>query len=261
MNTAHGKDNSQVIITGTSRGIGYHLALRFLAEGYGVIGISRSETEINDPGFSSFKADVGDVDAIHELCARLKDLTVIGLINNAGVHGPIGPFEEASMEEWVKTFYVNLFGGAALSQACIPALRKNSGFIINFSGGGSAFPRVNFSAYGTCKTAVVRLSEVMAKELAPEICVYCVAPGPNRTQLLDEVIRSGEIVPEEDKVGFEQVENLCLFLARNQDPRYSGKFIHVMDDYPNWGDSQLNGDRHTLRRLDPRTLRKLQTPD
>ena len=44
MNTAQDKDSPQVIITGTSRGIGYHLALRFLAEGYGVTGISRSET-------------------------------------------------------------------------------------------------------------------------------------------------------------------------------------------------------------------------
>jgi len=261
MNTGPGKPRPRIVITGTSRGIGYHLALKFLAEGYGVIGISRSETDIAEPEFQSIRADVGDMAAIKMISTQLDTESVIGLINNAGVHGPIGPFEDAPMDEWIKTFYVDLFGAAALSQTCIPAIRRNKGFIINFSGGGSAYPRINFSAYGVSKTAVVRLSEVMAKELAPDILVYCVAPGPNPTKLLDEVIRSGEVVPEEDKVGFDRVENLCLFLARNRDPRYSGKFIHVVDDYSNWGEFQLEGDHHTLRRLDPRTLGKLRVAE
>ena len=53
-------------------------------------------------------------------------------------------------------------------------------------------------------------------------------------------------------------ERLCLFLANNRDPRYSGKFIHVMDDYANWNDRQLAADANTLRRMDTRTLLKLQ---
>ena len=104
---------------------------------------------------------------------------------------------------------------------------------------------------------MVRLAEVLAKELAPEISVYCIAPGPNRTEFLEEAIRGGEVVPDEDIVDFGHPERLCLFLARNRDPRYSGKFIHVVDGYDNWNSNQLADDAYTLRRIDPRTLRRV----
>ena len=249
MSIDHGPGRQTVVITGTSRGIGYHLARRFLTLGYHVVGISRSETSIDDPKFRSISADVGEPDRVRALSDMLAGEPLVGLINNAGMHGPIGPFETASLEAWVHTFYVNLFGAAALTQVCIPALRQHNGFIIFLSGGGSAFPRPNFSAYGVSKTALVRLSEVLAKELAPKVLVYCVAPGPNRTAILDEAIRGGEIVPEEDIVDFGYVEQLCVFLARNRDPRYSGKFIHVKNNYEQWDDRQLTEDAHTLRRI------------
>ena len=246
-----------IVITGTSRGIGFHLAQRFLVEGYDVIGISRSETPIDHPRFNSLAVDLTDLKKVKALSYDLAEYPIAGLINNAGIHGPIGPFESASLDSWVDTFYTNLFGAAALSQACIPLLREQKGFIIFFSGGGSAFPRPNFSAYGVSKCAVIRLSDVLAKELAPDVLVYCVAPGPNRTGLMGETISSGEVVREEDYVDFDYPERLCLFLAQNRDPRYSGKFIHVLDGYQVWNDDQLANDAHTLRRLDARTLRGL----
>ena len=249
MSTDRASERRSVVITGTSRGIGYHLALRFLALGYEVIGVSRSETSINDPRFRSVAIDMGDLDQVRSLSDVLAGQPIVGLINNAGANGPIGPFEAAPLEAWVHTFNVNLFGAAALTQICVPALRQHKGFIIFLSGGGSAFPRPNFSAYGVSKSAVVRFSEVLAKELAPDIFVYSVAPGPNRTQLLDEAIHGGEVVPEEDVVDFGYVERLCEFLARNRDPRYSGKFIHVKDNYYEWGERQLASDAYTLRRI------------
>ena len=254
MSTGRAADNRTVVITGTSRGIGYHLAQRFLKEDYNVIGISRSGTDISHPGFRSMSADISDLDQVHSLSQVLADTPVVGLINNAGAHGPIGPFEHAPIGLWIQTFYVNLFGAAALAQICARPLREHNGFIIFLSGGGSAYPRPNFSAYGVSKCGVVRLAEVLAKELAPDISVYCVAPGPNKTEILEEAIRGGEIVPEEDIVDFEYIERLCLFLARNRDHRYSGKFVHVRDNYEQWGDSQLAEDPYTLRRMDPRTL-------
>jgi NAD(P)-dependent dehydrogenase (short-subunit alcohol dehydrogenase family) len=249
MSTNHGSAPSTVVITGTSRGIGHHLARHFLALGYRVIGISRSETCIDDPKFRFLQADIGDLHQLEALGDSLAEEPIVGLINNAGIHGPIGPFETTPLDSWVHPFYVNLFGAAKLTQMCIPSLRQHRGFIIFLSGGGSAFPRPNFSAYGVSKTAVVRLSEVLAEELAPEVRVYCVAPGPNRTQLLDEAISGGEVVPEGEVVDFGYPERLCEFLAHNQDPRYSGKFIHVKDNYYQWEDRHLAGDAYTLRRI------------
>jgi len=252
MSTGRGSGSetlNSIVITGTSRGIGRHLAESFLDQGYRVIGISRSETNIDHPAFRAITADLGDIRQVRALREDLAEEPLAGLINNAGIHGPIGPFESSPVEAWINTFHVNLFGAAALTQICIPALRKTEGFIIFFSGGGSAFPRPNFSAYGVSKTAVVRLSEVLASELSPQVLVYCVAPGPNRTELLKEAIRGGEKVPPEDIVDFGYVQRLCDFLAHNRDPRYSGKFIHVKDNFLELEDHQLAGDSYTLRRI------------
>lgn len=249
--------SQKIVITGTSRGIGKHLALRFLDEGYGVIGISRSSSPIDHPDYQEYLVDLGDMDQVKALCTEIRDQPVAGLINNAGIHGPIGSFENAPLDAWLNTFNINLFGAAGLAQACVPALRRRNGFIIFLSGGGSAFPRVNYSAYGVSKCAVIRLAEVLALELDPKVLVYCIAPGPNRTGLLTETRESGEVVKEEDIVDFEYPERLCLFLAKNRDPRYSGKFIHVVDSYESWEEKQLSSDAYTLRRIDPRTLEKV----
>lgn len=254
MNTDPVSDKHTIVITGTSRGIGYHLASRFLTEGYHVIGLSRTDTRLDHEHFTSMAVDLSDPNSISAVKERLDGETISGLINNAGIHGPIGPFEQNSLLDWMYTFQVNLFGAAGLTQVCIPSLRANRGFVIFLSGGGSANPRPDYSAYGVSKSGVVRFSEVLAKELAPEIKVYCVAPGPNRTGMQEEVIQNGGIVKEKDYVDFSLPEDLCLFLARNQDARYSGKFIHVMDDYKHWVCSDLSPDSNTLRRLDRRTL-------
>ena len=64
-------------------------------------------------------------------------------------------------------------------------------------------------------------------------------------------------MPEEEIVDFSYPENLCIFLANNKDIRYSGKFIHVRDDYRNWGDEQLSELPYTMRRIDPRNLSRV----
>jgi len=237
-----------VIITGVSRGIGNHLTKRFLKEGFKVIGISRSEADIKDPKFQHIKMDISNLEGISSIVDKIPMGSLYGIINNAGTHGPLGPFEKNDIKKWVETFYVNLFGSATLTQMCIPALRKNKGFIIFLSGGGSGFVKPNFSAYSVSKTAVVRLAENLGKELYPDVLVYCVAPGSNRTALLEAAIKAGDNVKEEDIVDFEKPENLCLFLAKNRNPKYSGKFIHVVDKYENWGDEELSEDMYKLRR-------------
>ena len=249
MSTNQEVTRKTVVITGTSRGIGKSLATTYLDQGYRVIGISRSNTDIKDPNFRSIQTDMSDLDQVAKLKPALRSETISGLINNAGIHGPIATLENCPIEKWVETFSVNLFGHTLLSQICIPKLRKNNGFVIFMSGGGSAFPRPNFSAYSVSKTGIVRLSEILAQELAPEILVYCVAPGANKTELLTEAIDHGEIVQQQDIVDSDYVSRLCLFLSRNRDPRYSGKFIHVKDNYLEWTDKNLTGDNYTLRRI------------
>lgn len=237
------------MITGSSRGIGLELSRHFLRLGFSVVGVSRSPTPIEDENFHFISADLSEPREVETLAALLAPYTILGLINNAGILGPLGPFEGNNFEDWRKAFQVDFFAGARLSQILIPSLRKNRGFIIFLSGGGSAYGKANFSAYGVSKTAVVRLAENLALELLPDVLVYCVAPGPNPTALLEESIRAGTYVPPEERVDFSYPLQLCEFLAKNKNPIYSGKFIHVKDNYREWKDLRLHADAYTLRRI------------
>lgn len=237
-----------VIITGVSRGIGEHLALRFLKEGYKVIGLSRTNPSISHDRFTYIKIDLRDLKEILSLKEKIDFTTINGIINNAGIHGPIGNFEGNDINLWIDSFVVNLFGAATLTQLCIPSLRKNHGFIIFFSGGGSAISRPKFSSYSCNKTSVVRFAENLADELYPDVGVYCIAPGPNNTGLLEEAKLYEKELEKLEVCDFKEPEDLCVFLAGNTNLEYSGKFIHVKDDYRHWDARHFNKDMYKLRR-------------
>src|SRR5690348_7473168 len=98
------------------------------------------------------------------------------LINNAGAFATVN-FEEITEEQWDNIFAVNVRGPFLMSRACTPALRRSNGRIINLGSLGGEKPWVTHAHYCSSKAALHMLTRVMAKALAPQIAVNCVAPG------------------------------------------------------------------------------------
>jgi len=98
------------------------------------------------------------------------------LINNAGVF-QTGKLEAITAEQWDEVFAVNVRGPFLMSQSCIPALRKSRGRVIHLGSLGGEKPWTTHAHYCSSKAALHMLTQVMAKALAPEIAVNCVAPG------------------------------------------------------------------------------------
>jgi NAD(P)-dependent dehydrogenase (short-subunit alcohol dehydrogenase family) len=98
------------------------------------------------------------------------------LINNAGVF-ETADIEEITAEQWDEVFAVNVRAPFLASQSCIPALRNSHGRIINMGSLGGEKPWATHAHYCSSKAALHMLTRVMAKALAPEIAVNCVAPG------------------------------------------------------------------------------------
>lgn len=241
-------EKKTIVITGTSSGIGLHLAKRFLYEGYSIVGLSRGNSLIVHDDYTHIICDITDNDSLHNAFFNIPKENIKGLICNAGIHGPISAFKDTLFAHWRNTFETNLFGHACLSQLLIPTLIEHKGFIIYMSGGGAGFAKPCFSAYSTSKTALVRFAENLAEELTPHVLVYSVAPGANDTELLKSAIAHGDVVTEEQRVLFKEPEDLCLFLAQNTDLRYSGRYIHVRDRYKEFGIEQFQHDMYKLRR-------------
>src|SRR5262249_30266680 len=117
----------------------------------------------------------------------------------AGIYGPIGPFEETSLEEWERTFDVNVFGTIRCVHAVAGEMKKaRQGRIVLMSGGGQG-ALSNFSAYVSTRGAILRFPETIGAELAPfGVFVNAISPGAVNTKFLDELLAAG---PE--KVGQE----------------------------------------------------------
>ncbi|MCU1333612.1 MAG: 3-oxoacyl-(acyl-carrier-protein) reductase [Candidatus Angelobacter sp.] len=98
------------------------------------------------------------------------------LINNAGVFETAN-FEDITVDQWDEVFAVNVRAPYLVSQSCIPGLRSSRGRIINLGSVGGEKPWATHAHYCSSKAALHMLTQVMAKALAPDIAVNCVAPG------------------------------------------------------------------------------------
>jgi 3-oxoacyl-[acyl-carrier protein] reductase len=265
------------VITGASRGLGYSIAETFWRQGANLILIARDREALqnfvathpaNDQTIEIIATDLGR--HLQDCLAQLADKKIDILVNNAAISGPIGPLWENNWDDWLYALEVNMVTPISLARALISGMiARNSGKIINLSGGGATTSRPNFSAYAIAKTGLVRFTEILADELKPyKIDVNAIAPGVMNTHLLTDIIQAGkEIVGEKeysqayDKIQSEQTmtENpaeLCLFLASEASDGITGKLISATWDpwksLIQYKDTLKNTDIYTLRRIVPK---------
>ncbi len=98
------------------------------------------------------------------------------LINNAGNYETV-EFEKLTLKQWDAIFASNVRGPFLVSKEALPYLRKRRGRIIHLGSLGGLRPWPNHAHYCSSKAALHMLTRVMAKALAPEVAVNCVAPG------------------------------------------------------------------------------------
>lgn len=189
-----------IVLTGSSTGIGRALANRLLDRGHRVWGLARSDqTNFANQHSGAFLASRCDVADWAQVQLAAETVTAVwphidGLICCAGIQGEIGPAITADAARWSATVRANLDGTFYPIRAFHGLLARAPGRakVIAFSGGGATKPRVNFSAYGVAKTGVVRLIETLAEELYDQrIDLNSIAPGAINTRLTDEVLALG----------------------------------------------------------------------
>ena len=98
------------------------------------------------------------------------------LINNAGRYETVD-FAQLSIAQWDRIFASNVRGPFLVSRLALPHLRQRKGRIIHLGSLGGLRPWPGNAHYCSSKAALHMLTKVMAKALAPEIAVNCVAPG------------------------------------------------------------------------------------
>ena len=216
-----------VVITGSSTGIGHALTERLLASGHRVWGVARSDQSARAASaerFRSTRADVADWSQMLGLAEQVEHtwMELHALVTCAGIQGEIGPALACDPAAWSSTVRANLDGTYYALRALAPLLLRTPGRskVICFSGGGATKSRPHFSAYGVAKTGVVRLVETIAEEMQGRpFDINSLAPGAINTRLTEEVLALG---PE--KVGAAEYD-----AARKQLVSGGGSLPRVLD--------------------------------
>lgn len=169
-----------------------------------------------------------------------------GLINNAGIQGPVGDTWETNWGEWRDTMKLDFMVPVELCRLFVPRmLAQGHGKIVNISGGGATSSRPGYSAYASAKTALIRFSECLADELKGKgIDVNCIAPGKMPTDMLPK----GE---EPNENSMQLSADLIVWLLSEESNGITGKLIAaVWDDWKavKDGDARLLPNSWTLRR-------------
>lgn len=270
------------LITGATGALGRQVAEAYARAGARLVVSARREGPLQSladalaadgTAIAALPCDLSRTDDVRRLAAKACDafggLDV--LVNAAAVIGPIGPLWENDWGRWSEAFQINLCAAAQLCQLCLPGMpaAAGRGKIVNISGGGATSPRQGFSAYAAAKTALVRLSETLAAELAGRaVDVNCVAPGYVNSAMTRAVLDAGvdragrreydaaASVAAGGQDGRERAAELCVFLASAASDGITGKLISARWDpwetLPEHRADLAATDVYTLRRILPR---------
>jgi len=269
-----------IVVTGGSMGIGFACAKECVQEGAAVVICARGEAELASatehledmPGarILSVRADVSNQeDVCRVLDSALEFGGLDGVINAAGIYGPIGPVTKVDPEQWFDAIRINLFGTflVARESARIMQERRTHGSIVLMSGGGAATPFPNYTSYACGKVGVVRLAETMAQEVMEfGIRINTVAPGFVITRFHYQTLAAGEELAgafvettrqkiTEGGVHPSVAARTCAFLLSDKSAGITGRFVAApydgWDKWPEHLDSIVNSDLFTLRRIVP----------
>jgi len=223
-----------IVITGTSRGIGFELAKQFAKNGHHVLALSRNTaplSAVNHKNITVLSVDISNTEDLNKVTDFIKSTwkKVDILINNAGklINKP---FTEISSEDFLEVYKVNVFGVAEITKLMIPFLQKGSHVVTISSIGGIQgslkFP--GLAAYSSAKGAVITLSELLAEEYKEQqIAFNVLALGAVQTEMLEEAF-PGYQAPLSAVEMADYIYNFSL----TGNKFYNGKVLQVSSSNP-----------------------------
>lgn len=225
--------SKNIIITGTSRGIGYEMALQFANAGHQVLAISRKTQQVlmEHENITCLPIDISDENQLDQVLNFVSKTweKVDVLIHNAGslLHKN---FTEISSQEFQNIYKVNVFAVAELTKICIAFMEKGSHVVTISSMGGiqGSMKFAGLSAYSSSKGAVITLSELLAEEYKEQgISFNVLALGAVNTEMLQEAFPGYEA-----SLSAKEMADYIFNFALTGNKYYNGKVLQVSSTTP-----------------------------
>lgn len=239
-------ENRVAVITGGSRGIGKGIAIEFARNGANIaISYNNNEKaaaetveECEKFGVKAIavKANAGDPNAVKAMADKVKEEFgyVNILVNNAGTIGLEVPITDMEVEEWDRVVNTDLKGVFLNCKYFIPLIKARTdntvGKIINISSELSKKGRECYGHYAASKGGINSLTMCLALELAPEINVNIVAPGPVETDMIladmePEWVEKEKDIPLKRLGTVKEIAATALLLASDDGNFFCGQFV------------------------------------
>ncbi|KLT71157.1 SDR family NAD(P)-dependent oxidoreductase [Flavobacterium sp. ABG] len=222
-----------IIITGTSRGIGYELALQFANAGNKVLAISRKVPKalLEHENVTCLSVDLSNESELYKVEDFLSSTwkKVDALVHNAGAL-LLKPFAETTQADFESIYKVNVFAVANLTRICLPFLGKGSHVVTISSIGGvrGSLKFAGLAAYSSSKGAVITLTELLAEEYKEQgISFNVLALGSVQTEMLQEAF-PGYQAP----ISAEGMATYIYDFTLNGNKYFNGKVLEVSSTNP-----------------------------
>ncbi len=223
-----------VVITGTSRGIGFELAKQFAENGHKVLALSRNTKPLQNFNHKNITVTSVDLSVNSDLQKATNFIKndwkhVDILINNAGklINKP---FTELSSDDFLEVYKVNVFAVAELTKLMIPFMKKGTHVVTISSMGGiqgsMKFP--GLAAYSSAKGAIITLSELLAEEYKErQIAFNVLAIGAVQTEMLAEAFPDYKA-----PLSASEMANYIFDFSLTGNKFYNGKVLQVSSTTP-----------------------------
>ena len=215
-----GLTGKRALVTAASKGLGYAVAERLLAEGCRVAIASSDEGRIQAAA-ERLRAGGGEVLAMAadlaqpDECADMVDWAIHGLggldilVNNAGGPPP-GSFEETDEARWRHAFDSLLMSAVRVTRGALPALRDGGGAVVNLTSLTAKQPIDGLLLSNAFRPAIVGMAKTLSREAAPDVRVNNIATEHVMTDRIRDIAafraaHSGRTVDEELRVWGEEV--------------------------------------------------------
>ncbi|MCK4225138.1 MAG: 3-oxoacyl-ACP reductase FabG [candidate division Zixibacteria bacterium] len=232
-------DGKNAVVTGGDRGIGKAISFALANKGANIaICFHKDEDKaqetvrnLEEIGVKSLKiqADVRDFLQVKNMINLIKKNfgSIDVLVNNAGASGPNSAIENIDIEEWKQIIDVNLTGVFNCCKAAAAELRNNKGKIVNISSIAGKTGGTIGCHYAASKAGVIGLTFALASELAPQVTVNAVAPGPVDTELISEETKRklSSLTPFGRIAKPEEIAHTVIYLLEND--YVSGEVVDV----------------------------------
>lgn len=224
-----------ILITGTSKGIGLHLAKEYLREGYVVVGCSRSKSTLENINYRHFTLEVSDEKKVVKMIREVKKEfgKIDALLNNAGI-ASMNHFITTSLNSVEKVFSTNFIGTFLFSREVSKVMMKQkNGRIINYTTVASPLNLEGEAIYAASKAAIESLTKTIAKELASfNITVNAIGPTPIQTDLIKAVPKEkiDELLNKQTikRLGeFKDIKNVIDFYIDDKSDYITGQIIYL----------------------------------